>query len=108
MCWIAYINAASPQPVAVLEKIFGIWTAQGIAAAAELKVAHALADGPLTIDELAVRVGADADALARLLRALIGEGIFTRRRDGRYTLNAQASALRSDAPMSVAGMARSV
>ena len=30
------------------------------------KVADALADGPLTIDELAVRVGADADALAGL------------------------------------------
>ena len=45
MCWIACINAASPQPVAVLEKIFGAWTAQGIAAAAELKVADALAAG---------------------------------------------------------------
>jgi C-methyltransferase len=46
-------------------------------------VAAALADGPLTIDELAVRVGADADTLARLLRALIGQGIFARQRDGR-------------------------
>lgn len=97
-----------PPPVAVLEKIFGAWTAQGIAVAAELKVADALADGPLTIDDLASRVGADADALARLLRALIGEGIFTRRRDGRYALNAQASALRWDSPVSVAGTARFV
>jgi hypothetical protein len=97
-----------PPPVALLEKIFGAWTAQGIAAAAELKVADALADGPLGIDELASRVGADADALARLLRALIGEGIFTRRRDGRYALNAQGSALRSDAPVSVAATARFV
>jgi O-methyltransferase domain/Dimerisation domain len=99
---------SAPPPLAVLEKIFGAWTAQGIAVAAELKVADALTDGPLTIDELAGRVGADADALARLLRALIGEGIFARRRDGRYALNAQASALRSDAPVSVAGMARFV
>jgi O-methyltransferase domain len=96
---------SAPPPLAVLEKIFGAWTAQGIAVAAELKVADALTDGPLTIDELAGRVGADADALARLLRALIGEGIFARRRDA---LNAQASALRSDAPVSVAGMARFV
>jgi hypothetical protein len=97
-----------PPPVAMLEKIFAAWTAQGIAVVAELKVADALANGPLGIDELALRVGADADALARLLRALIGEGIFTRRRDGRYALNAQASALRSDVPMSVVGMARFV
>jgi DNA-binding transcriptional ArsR family regulator len=95
-----------PPPIAVLEKVLAAWTAQGIAVAAELKIADALADGPLTIDELADRVGANPDALGRLLRALIGEGIFTRRRDGRYALNAQASALRSDAPVSIAGMAR--
>lgn len=97
---------SAPPPVAVLEKILGAWTAQGIAVVAELKVADALADGPLAIDELARRVGADPDALARLLRALIGEGIFTRRRDGRYANNALADTLRSDAPVSVAGMAR--
>lgn len=97
---------AVPPPIAILEKILGAWTAQGIAVAAELKVADALADGPLPIAELARRVDADPDALARLLRALIGEGIFVQRRDGRYALNAQASALRSDAPVSVAGMAR--
>jgi hypothetical protein len=51
-----------PPPVAVLEKILGAWTAQGIAVAAELNLADALADGPMTIDELAGRVGADADA----------------------------------------------
>jgi hypothetical protein len=95
-----------PPPIAVLEKVLAAWTAQGIAVAAELKVADALADGPLAIDDLARRVGADPDALARLLRALISEGIFTRRRDGRYALNAQGSALRSDAPVSIAGMAR--
>lgn len=97
-----------PPSVSVLEKVFGAWIAQGIAVAAELKVADALADGPLNIHDLADRVGADQDALARLLRALIGEGIFTKRRDGRYALNAQASTLRSDAPLSVAGMARFV
>jgi DNA-binding Lrp family transcriptional regulator len=97
-----------PPPVAVLEKLIAAWAAQGITVAAELKVADALADGPLTIDELARRVGADADALARLLRALIGEGIFTRSRDGRYAINSLASALRSDAPISVFGAARYV
>ena len=60
----------------MMEMILGAWRAQGIAVAAELKVADALADGPLTADELARRVGADPDALARLMRALVGEGIF--------------------------------
>ena len=92
----------------MLEMIFGAWVAQGIAVAAELKVADALAAGPMTIDELARRVGADPDALARLLRALISEGIFTQRRDGRYALNALGDTLRSDAPIRSAGMARFV
>lgn len=92
----------------MLELIFSAWVAQGITVAAELGVADALADGPLPIDELARRVEADPDALGRLLRALIGEGIFKQRRDGRYALNPLADALRRDAPVSVAGMARFV
>lgn len=71
-------------------------------------MADALAAGPLSIDELAGRVGADADALGRLLRALIGTGIFAQGGDGRYELNPAADVLRSDAPVSIAAMARFV
>ena len=99
---------SAPPAAAMLDKIFGAWVAQGIAVAADLKVADALAGGPQSIDELARRVGADPDALSRLLRALISEGIFVQRRDGRYALNALADTLRSDAPISLAGMARFV
>src|SRR6478752_5355207 len=97
-----------PPVAAMMEMIIGAWRAQGIAVAAELKVADALDDGPLTADELARRVGADPDALARLMRALVGEGIFVRRGDGRFALNALGETLRSTAPMSMAGMARFV
>ncbi|BBY18342.1 hydroxyneurosporene-O-methyltransferase [Mycolicibacterium litorale] len=99
---------SAPPSAVMLEKILGAWVAQGITVAADLKVADALADGPLPIGELAQRVGANPDALARLMRALIGEGVFTQRRDGRYALNALGETLRTDAPMSVAGMARMV
>ncbi|RDH80628.1 hydroxyneurosporene methyltransferase [Mycolicibacterium moriokaense] len=98
----------APPAAAMLDMIFGAWVAQGIATAAELKVADALADGPLPIDDLARRVEANPDALARLMRALISEGIFTKRSDGRYALNGLAETLRSDSPQSVAGMARMV
>jgi hypothetical protein len=90
----------------MLDKVAGAWVAQGIAVVAELKVADTLAAGPLPIDELARRVGANPDSLARLLRALISEGIFTQRGDGRYALNALAETLRSDAPISMSGWAR--
>src|ERR1700727_3409726 len=91
----------TPAPAAMMEMIVATWTAQAITVAAQLGVADALADGPLPIEELAVRVGADVDALQRLLRALISKGIFRRRRDGRYELNSLAGTLRSDAPISM-------
>jgi DNA-binding transcriptional ArsR family regulator len=96
----------TPAPAAMIEMILAGWTSQAITVAAQLGVADALADGPLTIDELATRVDADADALRRLLRALISRGIFRRRRDGRYELNSLADTLRSDAPVSMASAAR--
>jgi C-methyltransferase len=88
-----------------MEMIVAGWPAQAITVAAQLGVADALADGPLPIDELVARVGADADALQRLLRALIGRGIFRHRRDGRYALNSLADTLCSDAPVSLASAA---
>jgi C-methyltransferase len=91
----------TPAPAAMMEMIVATWTSQAITVAAQLGVADALAGGPLPIEQLAARVGADADALGRLLRALIGKGIFRRRRDGRYELNSLAAPLRSDAPISM-------
>jgi O-methyltransferase domain/Dimerisation domain len=88
------------------ERIFGAWMAQAITAVADLGVADALAGGPLPIDELATRVGANPDALRRLLRVLISRGIFAQRNDGRYELTPMADVLRSDAPVSMAAMAR--
>jgi DNA-binding Lrp family transcriptional regulator len=96
----------APAPAAMLEMILATWTSQAITVAAQLGVADALANGPLPIDELAARVDADPDALRRLLRALIGRGIFRYRCDGRYELNALADTLRSDAPVSLACAAR--
>jgi C-methyltransferase len=96
----------TPPPAAMMEMIIASWMSQAITVAAELGVADALANGPLPIDELAARVGADRDALRRLLRALISRGIFRHRRDGRYELNALARTLRSDGPVSMASAAR--
>jgi C-methyltransferase len=96
----------TPAPAAMIEMILAGWTSQAITVAAQLGVADALADGPLPIDELAVRVEADADALRRLLRALISRGVFRLRRDGRYELNSLADTLRCDAAVSMKSAAR--
>jgi DNA-binding Lrp family transcriptional regulator len=104
--WIRhYLNRLhqqlTPAPAAMMEMIVSTWTSQAITVAAQLGVADALADGPLPIEELAARVDADADALTRLLRALISKGIFRHRRDGRYELNSLGGTLRSGAPISM-------
>ncbi|ORB13607.1 methyltransferase [Mycobacterium noviomagense] len=96
----------TPAPAAMMEMIIAGWTSQAITVAAELGVADAFAGGPLTIDELAAKVGADADALHRLLRALISRGVFRHRGDGRYELNWLGETLRSDARVSMACAAR--
>ncbi len=96
----------TPAPAAMMEMIIATWTSQAITVAAQLGIADALAGGPLTVNELSVRVDANADALRRLLRALVSKGVFRHRRDGRYELNSLAQTLRSDAPVSMSSAAR--
>jgi C-methyltransferase len=99
---------SAPAAAVVFELVLGAWVAQAIQVAAELGIADALTEDPLPLDDLADRVGADPDALARLMRALISRGIFRQRRDGRYDLTALADALRSDVRFSMHGWARVV
>lgn len=95
-----------PASVGLLEMVMDGWVAQSIVAAADLGVADALAKRPLSVEDLALAVNADADALSRLMRALSSRGIFRRRRDGRYDLTPLAQPLRRDAEISVAGWVR--
>src|ERR1700754_1967369 len=99
---------SAPAAAAMLELVNGAWVAQAIQVAAELRIADALAEGPLPLKDLARRVEADPDALRRLMRALISRGIFLPRRDGRNDLTALANALRSDAKFSMHPWARTV
>ena len=99
---------SAPAAAVMFELVTGAWVAQAIQVAAELGIADALTEDPLPLDDLADRVGADPDALRRLMRALISRGVFRQRRDGRYDLTALANALRSDARFSMYGWARVV
>ncbi|VBA29753.1 hypothetical protein LAUMK35_04515 [Mycobacterium pseudokansasii] len=50
-----------------MEMILGAWAAQAITVAADLGIVDVLAKGPLNAEELAAAVGADVDAVSRLL-----------------------------------------
>ena len=72
---------------------------------AELGVADALGDGGRSVAELAASVGADADALKRVLRLLESRGLFVL--DGDTVGHSAASEfLRTDHPASLDAFAR--
>jgi len=72
--------------------------------AAKLSIADELADGSLHAGGVARRVGADADAVYRLMRALASKGVLRHRRDGKVALTAISEALRPDSPGSMRSM----
>ena len=68
---------------------------------AELGVADELAKGPATAEELAGRLGVNADALHRVMRAASLIDLFGLDRAGRFSLARKGQPLRSDHPLSV-------
>lgn len=82
-------------------KIMGYIISQAIWTAAELDIASKLADGPLTAAQLAVAVGAEPDALGRVMATLTAESLFTEDECGRYSLTRLGELLRGDVPGSL-------
>jgi O-methyltransferase domain/Dimerisation domain len=74
--------------------ITGYQVSQALHVAATLEIADALEAGPLAVDELARTVGANPDALYRLLRALARAGVFEERDNRVFALNEGGDALR--------------
>jgi hypothetical protein len=80
-------------------------TTQLLFVAARLGVAEVLADGPRTGREVAEAVGADPDALTRVLRGLTLEGVLAEGDDGRFALTPLGECLREGVPGSQRGAA---
>ena len=97
------IAEQAPSPQQVLMQIpQGMWVAQCVATAARLGIADALAESqPQRSDTLARAVGADASALARLLRALASLGVITEALPQQYALTSIGELLRRDVPGSM-------
>jgi O-methyltransferase domain/Dimerisation domain len=103
------MKAADRRPPAqevMLGLISGYWISQLVFVAAELGVADELAKGPRTMAALAKRVGAQPDALHRVMRALASVGVFAETADGRFRLTPAAATLRSGVPGSLRSFAQ--
>ena len=79
----------------LLQMGIGFFMSRALYVATKLEVADALVSGPLLIDELASRVGAEPRKLYRIMRALSSMGIFHEGRDRQFSLNPVAEFLRS-------------
>jgi SAM-dependent methyltransferase len=77
------------------------YLARALHVAAELGVADRLGDDAPALAELAAKTGANAAALARLLRFLSAYRVFEERSPGRFCNTALSSALREDHPQSM-------
>jgi hypothetical protein len=85
--------------------IMGFRATQMLYVAARLGLADHLRHGVQTPELLARAIGADAQALRRLLRALASMGIFAEEANGSFALTPLAEHLRSDAPQPLRGLA---
>jgi hypothetical protein len=85
----------------MLELVTSYWLAQLVFVAARLGVADVLADGPLTAEAIAKRVGAHPPFLRRALRALASAGVFKEDARGRFRMTKLAETLRTGRPGSL-------
>ncbi len=87
----------------------GLWAAADlvtpmtIRVAATLRLADEIVAGRVTVSSLADQVGADPDALDRVLRHLVTVGLLTRSDDGTYGPTASGEYMRDDNPDGVRG-----
>jgi hypothetical protein len=98
-------QTAPPPSMRLRELVFGAACAAALRAAARLKVADALGDGPMAVEDLAAEVKTEPQPLRRLLRALSCYGIFAERPDGTFTHTDMSRLLREDDPHSLRDIA---
>jgi SAM-dependent methyltransferase len=94
-----------PSAAAMMGLITGYWVSQAVGVVALLGVADQLGEGPRGTKELAQAVGADADALYRVLRLLASVGVFAEAPPNTFALTPLGETLRSGAPDSVRNFA---
>src|SRR5699024_1007476 len=81
-----------------LAPVIDLVTPLAVRAAATLRVADTMTDGPVTVAHAAAQCHAEPAALVRLLRHLACKGLFTEPESGSFALTATGELLRSDHP----------
>ncbi len=94
------VRSTDQAALVALNKLFyeGYMISRAIYVAAQLGVADILKDQPMDTKDIATAVGANPDALYRLLRALASVGVFTEVKQRHFALTPLAACLRTDVP----------
>lgn len=87
------------------QQIQRLWQPPLVYIAAKLGLADILENGPQHSDELAGKIGANAPALRRVLRAMVAGGLLAETDEGRFALTPMGELLRRNRPDSLAGEA---
>ena len=94
----------TPPPFRLVQIGSAFWQSRALYVAARLDVATQLGDEDLDADVIAARVGAQPDALARLLRMLVAIGVFEEPARNVFRNNKVSAHLRTDHPQNVRAM----
>ena len=89
--------AELPPPVQLMKFIVGKWISKPIYVAAELGMADLLAEGPKSIQELAMETKTHPGYLYRIMRALASVGVFAETKDQNFELTPMAEYLKMGA-----------
>ncbi|MQA12068.1 MAG: methyltransferase [Pseudonocardiaceae bacterium] len=92
----------------LMQWLWGAMATQVVSVAVRLELADAIGNDGADIDDLAKTSDIPAQRLIRLLRALVGLGLCTEARPGRFTLTPAGSLLRKQNPGSLHDYARLV
>lgn len=97
-------NRISPAPFRLLQVGSAFWQSRVLYTAARLDIAGVIADGTMSAEDIATEVGAQPDAIKRLLRFLTAKGIFEQVGLQRFRNNKVSACLREDHPQSMRAM----
>lgn len=94
-----------PPDAALFQLIYGYLPSQLVYVAARLGIADHIHDSPKSSVELAPVLGANQQALQRVLRGLVNSGLLAEEEGGRFSLTPMGEYLRTDIPGSLRELA---
>lgn len=97
-------NKLTPPPFRLMQISSAYWQSRALYVAARLDIATTLGETEMAAEDIAIVVGTQADATARLMRMLAAMGIFQETAPRRFRNNKLSAPLRADHPNSVRAM----